>query len=303
MGFYRSDPIMNAQLRELLQRVEAAGRPDLLNSVAITWIRYERTDPKAGSGLGAAWSEDKNCYPASVIKLFYAMASEAWVQKDLLPDNEELRRALKDMISTSSNDATSLVVDLLTGTNSGPSLLGDRWEAWKQQRQLINNWLNEIAWPELANVNCCQKTWSDGPYGREKDFYGKGNINRNSLSTAATARMLEAVMTGALISPRACKRVKELLSRSIDLSQRKTDPENQIDGFLGEGLPTGTRLWSKAGLMSQARHDAAWFCPPLGKPMLLVVFSLGRERANDKLLLPELAREIRKLQTEAEIMD
>ena len=77
--------------------------------------------------------------------------------------------------------------------------------------------------------------------------------------------------------------------------QRKEDPENQIDGFIGEGLPKGTRLWSKAGWMSQARHDAAWFCQPQGNPMLLVVFSHGRQSSHDTFLLPALARELIKI--------
>ena len=107
--------------------------------------------------------------------------------------------------------------------------------------------------------------------------------------------MLEAVMTNALVSPLACKRLRQLLSRSIDLMQRKADPENQVDGFLGEGLSMGTRLWSKAGWMSQARHDAAWWSFGEGPPMLLVVFTQGRERANDTTLLPALARELSNL--------
>ena len=69
-------------------------------------------------------------------------------------------------------------------------------------------------------------------------------------------------------------------------------PENQIDGFIGEGLPKGTRLWSKAGWMSQARHDAAWFCCPKSNPMLLVVFTNGTKRSKDELLLPTLAKEL-----------
>ena len=77
--------------------------------------------------------------------------------------------------------------------------------------------------------------------------------------------------------------------------QRKADPENQVDGFLGEGLPVGSRLWSKAGWMSQARHDAAWWSLQGGRPMLLVVFTQGRERANDTTLLPAIARELSKL--------
>ena len=202
------------------------------------------------------------------------------------------------MVVDSSNDATSLILDLLTGTTSGPSLFGDRWQAWQKQRLLVNKWLNELQWPELQNVNCCQKTWGDGPYGREQDFYKEGHDNRNAISTSAIARLLEAIMTNGVISPPACKRLRTLLSRSLDINQRKENPENQIDGFLGEGLPKGTRLWSKAGWMSQVRHDAAWFCKPQGNPMLLVIFTQGRQYSNDTSLLPSLASEIMNLPTE-----
>ena len=297
MAFYRPDSAMQAQLAGLLDRLSADNRPGLHNSVAISWVRYDRSDPIPGSGLGAGWSDQRAFFPASVVKLFYALAAEEWLQQDLLPEGEELRRAMRDMIADSSNDATSLVLDLLTGTTSGPSLRGDCWESWQQQRQLVNDWLQGLGWPELEKVNCCQKTWGDGPYGRERDFYGEGLGNRNALTTAATARMLEAVMTNALVSPLACKRLRQLFLRSIDLMQRKADPENQVDGFLGEGLSMGTRLWSKAGWMSQARHDAAWWSSGGGPPMLLVVFTQGRERANDTTLLPALARELSKLHT------
>ena len=295
MAFYRPDSAMQAQLKGLLDRLAAERRPGLHNSVAISWVRYDCSDPTPGSGSGASWSDQRILFPASVVKLVYALAAEAWLQRDLLPEADELRRAMRDMIADSSNDATSLVLDLLTGTTSGPSLLGESWQAWQQQRHLVNDWLQGLGWEELEKVNCCQKTWGDGPYGRERDFYGVGLGNRNALTTAATARLLESVMTDALVSPLACKRLRQLLSRSIDLMQRKADPENQVDGFLGEGLPVGSRLWSKAGWMSQARHDAAWWSLQGGRPMLLVVFTQGRERANDTTLLPAIARELSKL--------
>ena len=55
-------------------------------------------------------------------------------------------------------------------------------------------------------------------------------------------------------------------------SSGKADPENQVDGFLGEGLPNGRGFWSKAGWMSQARHDAAWWSSPINHRCLLVAF-------------------------------
>ena len=292
MAFYRPDPAMASRLEALLDELSAEGRPGLRNSIALTWIRYEELSPEAGQGYGAGWNEDKMLYPASVVKLFYAVAVERWLQKDLIQDGDELQRALRDMIGDSSNDATGLVVDLLTGTSSGPELMAEPWDLWQKQRRLVNGWLTSLGWPELDSVNCCQKTWGDGPYGREKMFYGADNSNRNALSTAATARLLEAVMTGAVVSPPACRRLRDLLARSLDPVQRQADPENQVDGFLGEGLPQDSALWSKAGWMSQARHDAAWWKLDDQSPMLLVAFSTGPDRSKDEQLLPSLSRSL-----------
>jgi len=300
MAFYRPDPEMASRLETLMDELSADGRPGLRNSLAVTWIRYGDQQPDAGQGVGAGWNEERLLYPASVVKLFYAVAVERWLQQDLIPESDELQRALRDMIGDSSNDATGLVMDLLTGTSSGPALQGTAWELWQRQRQLVNDWLVSLAWPELDGVNCCQKTWGDGPYGREKQFYGADNGNRNALSTRATARMLEAVMTGDVVSPPACRRLRQLLDRSLDPERRKADPENQVDGFLGEGLAQGTRLWSKAGWMSQARHDAAWWQHGDQPPMLLVAFSSGPDRARDEQLLPALARSLSGVQASAD---
>jgi hypothetical protein len=89
-----------------------------------------------------------------------------------------------------------------------------------------------------------------------------------------------------------------LLARSLDLDLRHEDPENQVDGFIGEGLPVGSRLWSKAGWMSQARHDAAYVELPAEassqqtRPFILVIFSEGQACALDPKLLPEIARRL-----------
>ena len=110
--------------------------------------------------------------------------------------------------------------------------------------------------------------------------------------------MLEALMTDEILPPISSKELKNQLSRSLDQRIRKENPENQIDGFLGGDLPANTQIWSKAGLMSQARHDAAWITAAGTNPMLLVIFSQGRDKAKDESLLPELGRELLKLHME-----
>jgi hypothetical protein len=312
MAFYNPDPAMAQILADLVRALEIDGRSGLPDRLALTWVRYPRglvavdgslpmtstDDPgstfvgQTPGGRGASWAGERQCYPASVVKLVYLIAAEAWLQQGLLEDGPELRRALGLMIQDSSNDATSLVVDLLSGTSSGPALPAQLMPSWVEQRQLVNRWLGGLGWAELDGVNACQKTWGDGPFGREREFYGPALENRNRLSTDATARLLEAVMASRLVSPPACHRMQAVLERSVDPHGRAADPENQVDGFLGEGLPPGARLWSKAGWMSAARHDAAYVQMEGHDPFLLVAFSEGTSCAQDGALLPEIARRL-----------
>jgi hypothetical protein len=68
-----------------------------------------------------------------------------------------------------------------------------------------------------------------------------------------------------------------------------------VKGFLGEGLPAGSRLWSKAGWMSQARHDAAIIALPGGPRFVLVVFTEGARASADTRRLPAVAAEAARL--------
>jgi len=302
MAFYRADGAMEQQLADLVAELEGEGRPGLREQLSLSWVRYPASlrswseegwgCPLEQAGVGAHWRGSQQRYPASVVKLVYLVAVEAWIQRQWLGSTEELRRALADMVRESSNDATGYVVDLLSGTTSGVELPPGPLAQWSHQRQLVNRWLAELGWPELEGCNACQKTWGDGPYGRERQSYGEANAHRNRLSSEGTARMLQAVMAGALVSPPASLRMQALLARSLDLEQRAADPENQVDGFLGGGLPEGALLWSKAGWMSQARHDAAYVEVEGVAPTLMVAFSEGVDCAKDETLLPEICRRL-----------
>ena len=295
MAFYRQDPEMAYCLKGLLDRFEKEGRPYLQENIAITCIRYDKQSPSKSSGYGTGWNSNKNFYPASVVKIVYALATQVWLQQDLIVDSEELRRALHEMIANSNNDATSYIVDLLTGTTSGPSLNKSNYQAWTIQRQLINNWLEELQWPEIKNWNCSQKTWNEGPFGREKDFYGENNENRNSMTTDGSARIFESLMTKEMLPKVASEKLIKNFLRSLDPVIRKQDLNNQVDGFLGEGLPYASKLWSKAGLMSEVRHDVAWWEAPNKNPMLVAVFTIGEKLVKDRFLLPAIGSELNKL--------
>src|SRR6266550_2058785 len=68
-------------------------------------------DPK--DAVTASFRGNERIYPASVVKLFYLVAAQRWLEDKKIEDTPELRRALKDMIVDSSNEATQYVVDVI----------------------------------------------------------------------------------------------------------------------------------------------------------------------------------------------
>ncbi|PLZ23870.1 serine hydrolase, partial [Fischerella thermalis WC559] len=249
------------------------------NQIALTWIVY---DPPVLVNTGGALTPDafwnhpvrgftyrglERIYPASVVKLFYLVAVQEWLEKGMVQTSGELERAMGDMIIDSSNDATSLIVDILTGTTSGPELPPGPFETWKQQRHIVNRYYQSLGWPEMESINVCQKTWCDGPYGRERAFYGQLLENRNMLTTNATARLLHSIVGGVAVSSVRSQAMMSILKRSLKADELPQDvEEDQITGFLGAGLPQTAQIWSKAGWTSQVRHDAAYIEIPNLRP-------------------------------------
>ncbi|MFM7440743.1 MAG: serine hydrolase, partial [Snowella sp.] len=210
-----------------------------------------------------------------------------WLATGMIPLSAELDRAIRDMIVDSSNDATSLVVDALTGTTSGPELPPGPFETWKHQRNLVNRYCQSLNWEELENINVNQKTWGDGPYGRERAFVGEMMENRNMLTTDAVARLLHSIAGGVAVSSDRSQQMLQLLRRSLNPADwRQNEAENQVSGFLGGGLPLNGKLWSKAGWTSQVRHDAAYIEIPNRQPFLLVVFLEGKNYSQNRAILP-----------------
>jgi len=61
---------------------------------------------------------------------------------------------------------------------------------------------------------------------------------------------------------------------------------------VGAGLPESINLWSKAGLMSEVRHDSAWWVNSQSLQTLLVVFCNGEAYSKDISFLPSIAKEV-----------
>ncbi|MEM9535324.1 MAG: serine hydrolase [Cyanobacteria bacterium P01_A01_bin.3] len=236
-----------------------------------------------------AWAHyrgDELIYPASIIKLFFLAASYIWEDAGKLTHSAELDRARRTMVADSSNDATSLIVDLLTGTTSGPELTPSAFQLWQNRRNTLNRYFHRLGLPG----NFCQKTWSDGPYGRDRQSYEWNGGNRNALTTNGTAWLMHAIVAGQVVNPEQSRQMLNLMERDLDPATYADDPDNQIQGFLGEALSRSARLWSKAGETSFSRHDCALIQLPERAPYILVAFGDGPDYFKNWNWLPALSR-------------
>lgn len=250
--------------------------------LAVTVIDLRGTTP-----VEAHYRGEARFYPASVIKLFFLAAAHRWLEDGRLADSPELRRGLHDMIVDSSNDATNFIVDLLTGTTGGPELPAGELAAWSEKRGAVTRYFESQGY---RNVNAKRKTWGDGPFGREKQDMTAHPPARNFLSTNDTARLLGEMVAGRCVTPARSAEMQALMAR--DPFTPKADLDDQSIGFSGPALPPGAKLWSKAGWVSWARHDAALIELPRGGRIIIVTFTDGREHANNRTIIPAVVRRI-----------
>lgn len=244
-------------------------------------------DLRGATPVRAHYRGDERFYPASVIKLFYLAATHRWLEDGKIADTPELRRAMRDMIVDSSNDATNHLVDVLTGTTGGPELPADELKVWNEKRGVVTRYFVSLGY---QNVNANRKTWGDGPFGRESQDMKAHPPARNYLSTNDTARLLTEIATGRCITPARSAEMMELLAR--DPFTTSTDPDSQSVKFTGPALTPGMKLWSKAGWVSWARHDAALIELPGGGRVIIVTFTDGREHAQNRAIIAAVARRV-----------
>lgn len=302
MPFFQTDEALTHVAQAILESTWQAFPSLRRDQIAVTWLVYDSPVMVNTGGAisanefwqypvrGFSYRGVERIYPASLVKLFYLVAIAEWLESKMVSDSPELQRAVKDMIVDSSNDATSLIVDVLSGTTSGPSLPPAPFETWKQQRNIVNRYLQSLGWEEFQGINVNQKTWGDGPYGREREFVGEMRENRNMVTTNAVARLFHSIIGGVAVSSPRSQTMMQLLRRDLHVNRPDPGEENQVTGFLGEALPKTAQLWSKAGWTSQVRHDCAYIEIPNRQPYLLVVFTEGPDNARNPQLLPFISQ-------------
>ena len=102
-------PALNTLAEQTVrQAMQQFGSGLTADRIALTVIDVtDRQHPVWGGYHG-----EDTFYPASVCKLFYLNAAHAWLESGKLKETPELDRAIHDMVISSSNDATQLVVEI-----------------------------------------------------------------------------------------------------------------------------------------------------------------------------------------------
>src|SRR6266849_6972151 len=98
----------------------------------------------------ASFRGNERIYPASVVKLFYLAAVHRWLEDKKIQETEELKRAVRDMIVDSSNEATQYIVDVLTHTTGGFELSPKEMKAWQHKRDAVNRYFTSLG---FTNIN------------------------------------------------------------------------------------------------------------------------------------------------------
>jgi beta-lactamase class A len=234
-----------------------------------------------GSGAalaGGSYRGDVPYYPASVVKAFYLAYYESQKEAGRLKDTPELVRAVRDMITVSSNDATGFVVDAITDTTSGPEIeSGRKWKKWTEQRNAVNRFFLARGYRDL---NANQKTFCEDAYGREQ-LFRDGGRNRNRMTPDAVARLFKEIARGEIVGTAGTQEMLGLLERDLTPEEPYDDTELEDARLAGRKLPAGTRLWSKSGDAYDFHHLVARAAFPGGADFVIAVFTEGVKTVPD----------------------
>lgn len=228
-------------------------------------------------------------YPASVVKMFYMAALHRQLEDGKIVMTPEMERGLKDMIVDSSNEATQYILDVLTDTSSGSELPQKQFEAWQYKRNRVNRYFASMGY---TNININQKTFCEDAYGIEQQSRGYKGQNRNMITTNATARLMAEIALRKFVNEKRSDLMLDLMKRDWEKPSKDTD--DQAVGFTGkaliDGKLNGTKLWSKAGWTSRARHDVAYIVTTDGLKFVLAVYT--ENHANDREPIPAIATKV-----------
>lgn len=266
---------------ETIQLIQARRLPT--EPLSITLINVK-------TGETAGYQQKSLMYPASVVKMFWMVNVFDQMQQGILPNEPVYGTDLNRMIQQSSNDASSRLVDAVTGTDSGYNLRGEKYDKWASKRRKISDFFTKAGYEGLA---IHQKTYPinylrhETPEGRDMQMWNDPKELRNQISSEHAARLMYEIVTGKAVSAQASSKMMQFLARDLRLSAWRENTArfggfNPVRSFLGQGLPAEVDFASKAGWTDTGRHEVAFIRSREEDGPIYILAILGADEAYSK---------------------
>lgn len=286
---FKSSENLDKIVNDIVSYVKNKGLPSDKLSVSLLEINQPKFPTYAGH------SSKNPRFTASVVKLFWMVYLYGNYNTNKLQRGIISEKDLKKMIQDSDNESSSVIVDKITGTESGESLSGEELKEWLQKRLAMNLFFQNAGY---SPINISQKVFptsyqkNDAPVGRDLQLRDNEiNPIRNYTNSYDITRLLYEIYMEKSISKKYSREMKKLMKRDLSPLAWKNKEFNAIEGFLGEKLPQNVKFYSKMGWNSKTRNDAAIIVSPDEKSKyILVVFGDDPSFFKDKTLFPEISR-------------
>ncbi len=219
---------------------------------------------EAGTWLRGSVGGDRPWYPASCVKLGFAVAAVHWCESQG-KSADCLDESVAPMLEVSDNVATGVVVDAITGTVNAPAEGAD-YDAWFARRLYTENLLQQHGL--LDGQRFVNKTYptnsGEMPEGLEK--LALERHGRNSMHADGAARLMLAMVL---------REFGEAATGYIRSRLRR--PPVSKHSSMGGGFPEGTRYESKIGDAYDTLAEIVHAELPDGRRLIIAAFSNGRD--------------------------
>jgi hypothetical protein len=207
---------------------------------------------------------DRPWYPASCVKLGFAIAAVHWCESRGR-EASCLDESVAPMLRVSDNVATGVVVDAITGTVNGPAEGAD-FDAWLARRLYTEDLLQRRGL--LDGQRFVNKTYptNSGEMPEGLENLALERHGRNSMHADGAARLMLALVRGDFGAP-AADYIRSHLRR----------PPVSAHSSMGGGFPAGTLYESKIGDAYDTLAEIVHAELPDGRRLIIAAFSNGRD--------------------------
>ena len=206
----------------------------------------------------------KPWYPASCVKLAFAIAAVHWCESAGRP-TDCLDESVLPMLRDSDNVATGVVVDAITETVNGPADEA-AYAPWFARRRYTEELLERHGLLDVQRL--VNKTYptNSGEMPAGLEGLALARHGRNSMHADGGARLMLALVTGQFGDP-AREYVRSRLRR----------PLVSANSSMGGGFPEGTVYESKIGSAYDTLAEIVHAELPDGRQIVISAFSNGRD--------------------------